>query len=295
MATLISFGEWLTEWFEVYKKPTLQPNSVRNIEQIIRLHTPEWLKRMPIIQITAFDVDKALSLTPVGRTRVYVRQVWHSAFLKAYRLGFIARNVMELVEPVRYKKQRGKALTITEQRQLLNQLRGKRIEWIMLFYLHTGVRRCEALTLQWQDIDYSENLILIKGTKTADSFRHILLTEPIKLILDQQRKQNERDKHYKGRGHLHKAPNGIVFPFSAEQVSRAFKSVCPSHHLHDLRHTFITRCAESGVNVNVCQQLVGHSTANMTLNVYTHVMDEFKRKEALKFTIFPDFGIKKGD
>lgn len=295
MTKIKTFGEWLTEWFEVYKKPTLQPNSVRNIEQIIRLHTPEWLKQKPIIQITAFDIDKALSLTPVGRTRVYTRQVWHSAFLKAYRLGFVVRNVMELVEPVRYKKQRGKALTITEQRQLLNQLQGKRIEWIMLFYLHTGVRRCEALTLQWQDIDHNENLILIRGTKTADSFRHILLTEPIKLILEQQRKQNERDKHYKGRGHLHKAPESIVFPFSAEQVSRAFKAVCPSHHLHDLRHTFITRCAECGVNVNVCQQLVGHSTANMTLNVYTHVMDEFKRKEALKYTIFPNFDIKKGD
>lgn len=295
MAMLISFGDWLIHWFEFYKKPNLQPNSIRNIEQIIRLHTPVWLKQIPIIQITALDIDKALSLTPVGRTQIYTRQVWHSAFLKAYRLGYITHDVMEFTEPIRYKKQRGKALTITEQQQLLKNLRGMRIEWIMLFYLHTGVRRCEALTIQWQDIDYSENLILIRGTKTADSYRHILLTEPIKQILEEQRKQNERDKHYKGRGHLHKAPDNIVFPFSAEQISRAFKSVCPSHHLHDLRHTFITRCAESGININVCQQLVGHTTANITLNIYTHVMDEFKRKEALKYTIFPDFCTKKDD
>lgn len=57
----------------------------------------------------------------------------------------------------------------------------------------------------------------------------------------------------------------------------------------ELRHTFITRCAESGVNVNVCQQLVGHASADMTINVYTHVMDEFKRKEAAKFSLFPTF------
>jgi integrase len=44
--------------------------------------------------------------------------------------------------------------------------------------------------------------------------------------------------------------------------------------------------------MTVCQQLVGHSTADMTLNVYTHVMDEFKRKEAKKYTIYPDFGKK---
>ena len=295
MARLITFGEWLSQWFEVYKKPNLQPNSVRNIEQIIRLHTPKWLKVLPMVKITPFDVDKALSETPLGRTRVYARQVWHSAFLKACRLGFVTRNVMELAEPVKYKKRRGKALTITEQRQFLANLHGKRIEWVMLFYLYTGVRRCEALTLQWQDIDYEQNLILIRGTKTADSLRYIILTEPVKAILEEQRKQNERDKNYKGRGRLHKSSDSIVFPFSAERISRMFKTVCPNHHLHDLRHTFVTRCAESGVNVNVCQQLVGHKTADMTVNVYTHVMDEFKRREALKFNIFPDFGIKKDD
>jgi hypothetical protein len=31
----ITFGEWLQSWFEIYKSPTLRPNSVRNIEQMI--------------------------------------------------------------------------------------------------------------------------------------------------------------------------------------------------------------------------------------------------------------------
>lgn len=284
----MTFGEWLNLWFEVYKKPILQPNSIRNIDQMIRLHTPDWLKRLSLSYITPFDVDKALSVIPIGRTRSYVRQVWFSAFSKAYKLGYVPRNIMELADPVKYRKQSGKALTISEQRQFLKNIHGKRFEWLMLFYLYTGVRRNEALTLTWQDIDFEENLILIRGTKTLDSFRHIILTEPVRLILSEQRKQNQRTKrNFKSEE--------TVFPFSCEQVSRLFKSVCPAHHLHDLRHTYITRCAESGVNVNVCQQLVGHKTADMTLNVYTHVMDEFKRKEALKFSIFPDFGNLKDD
>ena len=90
-------------------------------------------------------------------------------------------------------------------------------------------------------------------------------------------------------GQYHKAPESIVFPFAAQQVSREFKKLCGSHHLHELRHTFITRCCESGVNPSVCQQLVGHSTGDMIMNVYMHVMDEFKRKEAAKFTLFPKF------
>ena len=289
MGKSILFGDWLEQWFEVYKKPNLQPNSVRNIEQILRLHTPVWLKALPMAKITPFDIDKALSEIPLGRTRVYARQTWNNAFKKACKLGYIVRNVMELSDPVKYRKQRGNALTIAEQAEFLKAIHGRRIEWVMLFYLYTGVRRCEALTLQWDDIDYGEELILIRGTKTAESYRHILLTAPVKAILDEQRKQNESHKFREGITY----PPEIVFPFSATEMSRTFKKVCPAHHLHDLRHTFVTRCAECGVNINVCQQLVGHSTPDMTMRVYTHVFDEFKRKEALKFTIFPDFGNKK--
>ena len=155
----------------------------------------------------------------------------------------------------------------------------------MLFYLYTGVRRTEALTLLWSDIDQSERLILIRGTKTDGSYRHILLTDEVEYILNEQKKQSEREI---GSRYEAKDPEK-VFNYSGSYVSQAFKKLCPKHRLHDLRHTYITRCAECGVNVNVCQQLVGHSSANMTMNVYTHVFDDFKRKEALKFSINPKF------
>ena len=118
---------------------------------------------------------------------------------------------------------------------------------------------------------------------------HYAITSDIKFILNEQRKQNEREKEKRGRGRYHQAPESIVFPFSAQQTSREFKKLCGGHHLHELRHTFITRCCESGVNPSVCQQLVGHSTGDMIMNVYMHVMDEFKRREAAKFTLFPKF------
>ena len=273
----ITLGEWLPLWYETYKVPYLKPYSLRNIEQQIRLHTPSWLKEKRLKDITLFDIDRALLPIPLGRTRKYTRQVWHSAFRKAQQLGIIDKNVLTLTDDIRYKKQKSKPLTIEEQKAFIEALDGKYFKNVMLFYLYTGVRRAEALSLEWTDIDEASRLILIKGTKTDDSYRHIILTDEVKTILEAQRKQNQ-EKGYQG---------SKVFPYSIQQVSKNFKQVCPNHHLHDLRHTFITRCAECGVNINVCQQLVGHSTADMTMNVYTHVMDEFKRKEALKFTIFP--------
>ena len=284
-----TLGAWLAEWYEIYKKPNLSPYSLRNIEQMIRLHIPESLKKIPLSQLNAHTVERELLKLGRTRTGVYARQVLFSALSKASKLGFISHNIMEGVDKIRYRKQRGKALSLTEQAEFLRALESSRSKWLMLFYLHTGVRRTEALTLEWADIDFIGRTILIRGTKTEDSFRYIPLTEEVSAILEGQRKQNKKEKKARQRGIYHQAPDSIVFPFSREQTSKAFKRLCPNHHLHELRHTFITRCAESGVNVTVCQQIVGHSTADMTLNVYTHVMDEFKRKELEKFTINPKF------
>lgn len=48
----VTFGAWLDFWYETYKKPTLKPYSLRNIEQVIRLHTPAWLKAYRLADIT---------------------------------------------------------------------------------------------------------------------------------------------------------------------------------------------------------------------------------------------------
>lgn len=275
----ITLKKWLNVWFTTYKQPYLSPNSLRNIEQIIRLHTPEWLKAMKMTDITIFDIDRALAQIPIGRTHVYAKQVWYSAFTKAHKLGIVKNNVMLLTDKVSYKKKRSTALTIEEQEKFIRALEGRRAKWVMMFYIHTGVRRAEALDILWTDIDEERRLIRIRGTKTENSDRFIILTEEVEKILNGQRAQCKKEKIKDER----------IFPYSKQQMSRTFRELCPNHHLHDLRHTFITRCAECGVNISVCQQLVGHSTSDMTLNVYMHVMDEFKRKEALKFTIFPKF------
>ena len=53
--------------------------------------------------------------------------------------------------------------------------------------------------------------------------------------------------------------------------------------LHSLRHTFITRCAENKVSSAVAQKWAGHSSADMTQNVYTHVNEDFEKEEIAKF------------
>lgn len=273
----MTLGEWLSEWFETFKKPYLAKNSLRNIESTIRLHIPETLKCIPLRKVKAYDVEKALSSLGNTRTHVYARQILYSAFDKAYKLDLVVRNIMLAVDSVRYRKKKSSALTLQEQSLFIQKIKGSKYECLYLFYLYTGCRCSEALALRWSDIDFNSRTVLIHGTKTESSFRKIPLTDKLEEILQKQKNTLQNSSH-----------DFRLFEYSREIVSRTFKKLCPGHHLHDLRHTFITRCAENGINVSVCQQIVGHSTADMTLNVYTHVLDNFKRREIEKYNLFPD-------
>ena len=51
---------------------------------------------------------------------------------------------------------------------------------------------------------------------------------------------------------------------------------------HSLRHTFGTRCIESGIAPVVVQRLMGHNDISVTLNTYTSVLNKFKNDELQK-------------
>ena len=56
--------------------------------------------------------------------------------------------------------------------------------------------------------------------------------------------------------------------------------------MHTLRHTFATRCIEAGMRPKTLQQILGHSSINITMNLYVHVTDEEKMKEIQKLEAY---------
>ena len=269
----MTLGEWLSEWYSVYKLPTVSKSTAENIERVIRLHLPQWLKGQRLDELRAFTIDKALSGIPSTRMRKYAFHVLNNSLGKAFRLDYIETDVMKKAEPIKHRSKVGEALTVAEQRVFLRNVGNHYMRNLFEFYLYTGVRRCEALALRWCDVDFESETIFIRGTKTLSSFRHLDMLPHVRELLERQRAQSLNVE--------------LVFPYKPCMVSRVFKQFCPAHKLHDLRHTFVTRCAECGVNVNVCQSLVGHSDVKVTLGIYTHTSTQFRRSEYQKFRIEP--------
>ena len=71
------------------------------------------------------------------------------------------------------------------------------------------------------------------------------------------------------QGTLNKALRRIIRECNEEQLEKGIKNpgLLPNFSCHSLRHTFMTRLVEAGVNIKVIQELCGHSRSDVTLDI----------------------------
>lgn len=265
---VLTYGKWLSRWYETYKKPNLKKSSLYGIDVIIRLHIPEKLKKLELSEIKSYMLQQVLNEVKNSRTRQLVYCVFTDSLGKAYREELIEKDVSGLLEPVKHRKKVGKALTQEEQDNFLKAIVGHKAEIFFKFCLFSGCRRSEALSVRWRDIDFTAETIKIRGTKTEGSLRTIPLFPDLKELLEGMEKKSD-----------------LLFSFNPDYVTRCFKKFCSNHKLHDLRHTFATRAMECGISVAVVSCWLGHSNIDTTVRVYTHVLDDHQKVEAEKLKI----------
>ena len=186
------------------------------------------------------------------------------------------------------------ALTLKEQRRLVNYLTSKSYRFgsndyrlQILISLFSGMRMGEVNALHPEDIDFKKgvvhvrhtvsrgfNRIFIKdGTKTPAGMRDIPISNALRPWLEKaldEFQENDLDLLF-----YNFRQNGIV---ESHQVNSYFRRVCmrleiPVYGQHCLRHTFATRCIESGVRPVVLKTWLGHRDIHTTLDTYTDVFD----------------------
>ena len=60
----------------------------------------------------------------------------------------------------------------------------------------------------------------------------------------------------------------------------------PNFSCHNLRHTFATRLCESGINLKVIQDVLGHADIQTTMNIYVDVTSDMKKQQMAVFEQF---------
>ncbi len=99
-----------------------------------------------------------------------------------------------------------------------------------------------------------------------------------------------RDGRVQNQGNLNKAIKRIIRDCNDEILERvgieSDPVLLPDFSCHNLRHTFATRLCESGINLKVIQDVLGHADVKTTMNIYVDVTKEMKKKEIASFGSF---------
>ena len=261
---------WLDEWLKEYKAPNVASGTLYAYGVAVRVHIKPSVPDLPLSHYNGLELQKFLTSIENTRTRETVRNVLAAAFREAANLNFISDNPMKAVKIPKHKREKGSPLSPGEIEQFLTDIKGHALERYFKFLLYTGCRRSEALALRRADVDFEKNKLHVPGTKTETSDRTIPLFENARcLLVDLQ-----YDK------------SGFYFKFRADSATRAFKRFCPAHKLHDLRHTFATKCLEAKIPMKVVQKWLGHADFDTTADIYSHVTEELNTEQAAVLNVF---------
>lgn len=190
------------------------------------------------------------------------------------------------------RKSNIKCLTQAQQKKLESYVNGVKTPKLYGFIicLYTGIRVGELLALTWNDIDLKAGIMYIRKScrdgyegdgykkiidspKTSSSKREIPLPKQLVSILKELKKKSKSEYVITG------ADGKLISKRSYQNTFGIVlkKLGIPHMGLHALRHTFATRALECGMDVKTLSEILGHTNAAITLNVYAHSLPEHKR------------------
>jgi len=166
---------------------------------------------------------------------------------------------------------------------------------------YRGPRRGEVCGLNWPDVDLDQKKMLIQWQlvvvgwevqrtrpKTEAGVREVVLDDLTVEEFYRHRERQRDERHVMGLGW---DPSGPVFttlegePLHPAAVSTEFqdlivKAGVPPIRLHDARHVAATLMHGGGADLKVIQETLGHSSYEVTANIYTSVLEERAREAA---------------
>lgn len=285
-----TFGHFAQMWFDIYKRPYLREKSLDTIKYVLNHQILPVLGNCRLRDISPMQIQALMAGLSGKSNSLQSKVLIHlrSIFTVAIENGLIAKSpVSSMLKPKGKRTEEKIALTPKESALLLSRVKNIRARTFLLIALHTGMRRGEIIGLLWEDIDFEEKVIhvvhnaIIKekvttisdDLKTKAGRRDIPLSDELERWLYEQ-KSNTCSKYvFTMKDHKPMTQS------SYKSMWRHIERELPDNHIsaHILRHTYITRMFEAGLDIKEIQYLAGHSTVDMTLRLYTHY-DQQSRK-----------------
>lgn len=241
----ITMSELWEEWYP------LQDDKVEGTRRSYRV---AWKHLEPFHDMKIRDIDRFMlqrfyddpkfTINSANTVKVLLKLMFDYAVSR----GMLPVSALEMQKLIDFSSKKAsreitrKVITKEEEQSLWEK--NDDISKIILVYLYTGLRYSELYELMPENC--FDDHIKIVHAKTKAGIRTVPLCDKVQKLLP-------------------------IEPVPAyDSFNELFKNYLPGHHIHDTRHTFITRLTEQNVNQDVIKAIVGHSRGNVT-SKYIHI------------------------
>lgn len=221
----------------------------------------------------------------VNRDLAVLRQMLGIAERKRLIRSAPFREIEMLEE--RKERRQPHILTFDEEQRLLASA-ADHIRVLAILILETGLRSGkEALALKWADIDFLDESIRVRQSKTLAGQRIVPMSSRCNTELLRWREGfGPHFSEYVFAKPRH--PEAHLRDVRVEWKNAVRAAGLEPFWLYDLRHSFASRVTQAGVSPIFVAQIMGHSNPSI-LQTYAKAIDEYKRSaisklEALRAT-----------
>ncbi len=296
----VSIGEWAIEWVKTYKQ-NVSYNTQQMYWNAIQNHIKPQLGSILVSEIKPIQIQRFLNriISENKHRTAEICKLTIKQFMKQAQIeGFICKDVMVGIQPINAKSDEKRVLSHDELHEIHNTPLTDKQRLFLYIMLYTGLRRGEALALTTDDIDLDKEILtvnkslLFKGNnsslkepKSKASFRKIPIPHSLLPFLKDYIKSSNNKKIFTMKNGEYMTHSSFVKFWNS--IIRALKNnmgenVQIDFTPHTFRHTYATNLYYAGVDVKTAQYFLGHSSLEMTLNVYTHLDKEQSVSEVEK-------------
>lgn len=302
----ITFKEWAEKWYEVSISQK-EYNTKRNIRVLLDNHIYPSIGSIKLKDLKVYNIkqlqknmlEEGLTST-CNRTITTIKRVLNDAIEN----DIIQKNVAFNIKSVKYDKVEKKPLTTYEDNLLLKVAETHKYGLFFLILRYTGLRTEEIVPLTVGDIDltnkrinvnkavyFEKNNPNIKTTKNKKA-RKVPILDIIYNKLKEEVKNKKKDdllftKQTDKKMLTTTSTRWMLTSFliainklhEKEQKEKDKKFVLNDENKiyftnHQLRHSYCTMLYYAGIKIKKAQELMGHSSADMVYNIYTHLDEE---------------------
>ncbi|MFE0579729.1 tyrosine-type recombinase/integrase [Streptomyces sp. NPDC058874] len=298
----MKLSEWLPYWLDNIVKPRRKKTTAAKYEVHVRLYLvpmlgPKRLESLGVADVRRFLVQ--LEKKTSAATAKESHRVLRTALTAACREELVSRNVATLVEPPTVAARELSPWSLDETLDFLAAARKDPLYAAFVLAIALGFRRGEVVGLRWENVDLDKREIRVRTQRQRvagevyeddPKGRRRKQTLPLPAIcIAPLRWQRLRQAAARERAGEKWTDTGYVFttrtgqPIEPRNLYRSFTRVAKNAdlrvvRLHDARHGTATLLTAAGVPPRVVMEILGHSQIAVTMNVYTHVVQDTQRE-----------------